>query len=200
MAAPLVLAKTFKSFADLAAAYKEGVDYCIKKQTGLHPHIAVVAPHGGAIEPPTSQIASDIAGQEFSCYLFEGIRKSNNYKALHLTSEYFDERKCLELIADCDQVVTVHGCKEGEVEVLLGGRDKALAVLIAEALESEGVRARLEGHDFAGTASTNICNQGKSKVGVQLELTEALRASPDAVAGVVRAVRRVLMQAAVISA
>lgn len=200
MAASLVLAKTFKSFADLAAAYKEGIDYCIKKQAGLHPNIAVVAPHGGAIEPPTSQIASDIAGQEFSCYLFEGIRKSNNYKALHLTSEFFDERKCLELIADCDRVVTVHGCKVGKVEVLLGGRDKALAMLMAEALESEGVRARLDGHDFTGTASTNICNQGKSKAGVQLELTEALRASPDAVARVVRAVRRVLMQAAGISA
>lgn len=86
------------------------------------------------------------------------------------------------------------------MEVLLGGRDTALAVLIAEALESEGVRARLEGHDFTGTASTNICNQGKSKAGVQLELTKALRASPDAVAGVVRAVRRVLMQAAGITA
>jgi phage replication-related protein YjqB (UPF0714/DUF867 family) len=200
MAVPLVLAKIFKSFAGLTAAYKEGVDNCIKKQVGLHPHIAVVAPHGGAIEPPTSQIASDIAGQEFSCYRFEGIRKSNNYKALHLTSEYFDERKCLDLIADCDQVVTVHGCKEGGVEVLLGGRDKALAVLIAEALEAEGVPARLDGHDFTGTARTNICNRGKLKAGVQLELTEALRKSPDAVARVVRAVRRVLMKVAGISA
>lgn len=200
MAAPLVLAKTFKSFADLAAVYKEGVDYCIKMQAGLHPHIAVVAPHGGAIERPTSQIASDIAGKEFSCYMFEGIRKSNNYRALHLTSEYFDERRCLELIADCDRVVAVHGRKGGEVEVLLGGRDKALAVLIAKALETEGVRARLGGHDFTGTASTNICNQGKSKAGVQLELTEALRGSPDGVAGVVRAVRSMLMQAAGVSA
>lgn len=71
---------------------------------------------------------------------------------------------------------------------------------IAEALEVEGVRARLEGHDFTGTASTNICNQGKSKAGVQMELTEALREVPDALAGVVRAVRSVLMQAAGIGA
>jgi phage replication-related protein YjqB (UPF0714/DUF867 family) len=200
VAAPLVLANTFRSFADLRAVYQEDVDYRINRRVGLHPRIAVVAPHGGAIEPPTSQIASDIAGPDFSCYLFEGVRKSKNYKALHLTSEYFDEPKCLELIADCDQVVTVHGCKEGEVEVLLGGRDKALALLIAEALKAEGVLGRLDGHDFTGTARTNICNLGKSKAGVQLELTEALRVSQDAVAGVVRAVRRVLMQAAGISA
>ena len=49
-----------------------------------------------------------------------------------------------------------------------------------------GVRAKLDGHDFTGIARTNSCNQGKRKAGVQ----EALRESPDAVAGVVRAVRR----------
>lgn len=196
MPTPLVPAKTFRSFADLAAVYEEDVDYSIKRQVGLHPQVAVVAPHGGAIEEPTSKIASDIAGRDFSCYLFEGIRKSKNYKALHLTSEYFDEPKCLELIADCDHVVTVHGCKEGGVEVLLGGRDKELAALIAAALGAEDVQAKLDGHDFTGTARTNICNQGKSKAGVQLELTAALRESPDAVAAVARAVRKVLLQVA----
>ncbi len=86
------------------------------------------------------------------------------------------------------------------MEVLLGSLDKALAVLIAAALEAEGVRAKLNGHDFTGTARTNICTQGKSKAGVQLELTDVLRESRNAVAGVVRAVRRVLMQGADISA
>lgn len=196
MASPLVLAETFKSFADLASAYTEDVDYRITRLIGLHPQIAVVAPHGGAIEEPTSQIATDIAGRDFSCYLFEGIRKSQNYKALHLTSEYFDEPKCLKFIADCEHLVTVHGCKGKTMAVLLGGRDKTLAALIAGALKAEGIQARLDGHKFVATARTNICNQGKSKAGVQLELTEALRETPEAVAGVVRAVRRVLVQTA----
>jgi len=196
MPKPIVPAKTFRSFAALAAVYEEDVDYRISRRVGQHAGVAVVAPHGGRIEEPTSQIASDIAGGDFSCYLFEGIRRSKNYEALHLTSEYFDEPKCLELLAHCDHVVTIHGCKGDKAAVLLGGRDKRLAALIADALKSEGVPAKLDGHKFYGIAPTNICNQGSSKVGVQLELTKALRKSPAAMTRVVRAVRRVLTQVA----
>lgn len=194
MSALPAFAKTFTSFKDLEVHYQEGVDYRISVTRGLHPNIAVVAPHGGDIEKPTSRIAAAIARTEFSCYLFAGIREEHNYDALHLASEYFDEPRCLELIAGCDQVVTVHGCKGDEIEVLLGGLDRALAAILAEALADEGVRSRLTGHKFGGTLPTNICNQGKSKAGAQLELTKALRNSPDAIDSVVRAVRRVLLR------
>lgn len=93
-------------------------------------------------------------------------------------------------------MVTVHGCKGVESEVLLGGLDKALAAILAEALADEGIRSRLTGHKFTGTLSTNICNQGNSKAGAQLELTKGLRNSPDAIDSVVRAVRRVLLRLA----
>jgi phage replication-related protein YjqB (UPF0714/DUF867 family) len=190
------LAQSFKSFDELEAAYKEGVDYRIAISRGHHPQIAVIAPHGGAIERPTSQIATDIARDDFSCYLFEGIRKAKNYKALHLTSEYFDEPRCLELIAGCDRVVTVHGCDGDAIAVLLGGLDAELAALIADALAAEEVVAKLSGHQFFGTRPTNICNQGRSGAGAQMELTAALRKSPAAVASVVRAARGVLLRLA----
>lgn len=190
------LAQNFKSFGDLEAAYKEGVDYRIAISRGHHPQIAVIAPHGGAIERPTSQIAAGIAREDFSCYLFEGIRKAENYRALHLTSEYFNEPRCLELIAECDRVVTVHGCEGDEIAVLLGGLDAELAALIADALATEGVVAKLSGHQFFGTKPTNICNRGSSRAGAQMELTAALRNSPATVASVVRAVRGVLLRLA----
>lgn len=190
------LAQNFKSFDDLEVAYKEGVHYRIAISRGHHPQIAVIAPHGGAIERPTSQIAADIARDDFSCYLFEGIRKANNYKALHLTSEYFDEPRCLEFIAGCDRVVTVHGCDGDEIAVLLGGLDAELTALIADALAAEEVVAKLSGHQFFGTKTTNICNRGRSGVGAQMELTAALRKSPATVANVVRAVRGVLLRLA----
>lgn len=186
-------AQNFKSFDDLDAAYKEGVDYRIAISRGHHPQIAVVAPHGGAIERPTSQIAADIARDDFSCYLFEGIRTTKNYRALHLTSEYFDEPRCLELIAGCDRVVTVHGCEGEEIAVLLGGLDAELAALIADSLVSEKIAAMLSGHKFSGTKTTNICNRGRSGAGVQMELTVALRNSPATVASVIRATRGVLL-------
>lgn len=196
MTSALVLAETFLSFKDLAGVYAEDVDYQIHLSAGLKPKIAVVAPHGGAIEFPTSQVAAAIAGREFSFYSFEGIRAADNYAALHLRSERFDEPRCLELISGCDRVVTVHGCKGVDQAVLLGGRDRALGVEIAAALGAEGIYCNLDGHKFYGSDASNICNRGRSEAGVQLELTSTLRKSPEAVAGVVRAVRNVLLRLA----
>lgn len=196
MTSPVVLAETFLSFKDLAGAYAEGVDYQIHLSAGLNPTIAVVAPHGGAIEMPTSSVAAAIAGREFSFYSFEGIRPARNYDALHLRSERFDEPRCLELVSSCDRVVTVHGCKGVDQAVLLGGRDRELGVAIAAALEAEGVKCHLDGHKYYGTDASNICNRGRSRAGVQLELTSALRKSPDALSGVVRAIRNVLLRLA----
>lgn len=196
MTSALVLAETFLSFKDLASTYAEGIDYQIHLSAGLKPKIAVVAPHGGAIEFPTSRVAAAIAGREFSFYSFEGIRAADNYAALHLRSERFDEPRCLKLISGCDNVVTVHGCKGVDQAVLLGGRDKALGVEIATALGVEGIYCNLDGHKFYGTDASNICNRGRSGAGVQLELTSTLRKSPEAVAGVVRAVRNVLLRLA----
>ena len=196
MTSIVVLAETFLSFKDLAGAYAEGVDYQIHLSSGLNPTIAVVAPHGGAIEMSTSSIAAAIAGREFSFYSYDGIRPARNYDALHLRSESFDEPQCLELVSSCDRVVTVHGCKGVDQAVLLGGRDRELGVAIAAALEAEGVKCHLDGHKFYGTDASNICNRGRSRAGVQLELTSALRKSPDALSGVVRAVRNVLLRLA----
>ena len=196
MTSAVVLAETSFLFKNLAGAYAEGVDYQIRLSAGLKPKIAVVAPHGGAIEFPTSRVAAAIAGREFSFYSFEGIRAADNYAALHLRSERFDEPRCLELISGCDHAVTVHGCEGVDQAVLLGGRDKALGVEIASALGVEGIYCNLDGHKFYGTDASNICNRGLSGAGVQLELTSTLRKSPEAVAGVVRAVRNVLLRLA----
>ena len=35
-------------------------------------------PHGGGIEPGTSEVADAIAGEEFSFYAFEGLKSSDN--------------------------------------------------------------------------------------------------------------------------
>ena len=196
MTSALVLADTFLSFKDLAGVYAEGVDYQIPLSAGLKPKIAVVASYGGAIEFPTSRVVAAIAGREFSFYSFEGIRAADNYAALHLRSDRFDEPRYLELISGCDHVVTVHGCKGVNQAVLLGGRDKALGVEIAAAPGAEGIYCNIDGHKFYGTDASNICNRGRSRAGVPLELTSTLRKSPEAVVGLVRAVRNVLLQLA----
>lgn len=195
MTSPLVPAKTFKSFADLARLYRENEDYritCQPRDTAL---ACIVAPHGGSIEPNTSDIARAIAGSEFSLYLFEGIRPTDNYEALHLASHYFDEPNCLKMLACGDDVVTIHGCNVNGEVVLIGGLDNALANELQGSLTDVEITCKVEGHAFPATNPDNICNRGRRKVGVQLELSQELRQLPNR-HRLVTAVRKVLLQRA----
>lgn len=192
MTSPLVSAKTFHSFKDLARAYRENEDYVITCQTLEASCTGIVAPHGGGIETGTSEIARAIAATDFSLYLFEGIRPKDNFRALHLTSHCFDEPQCLAMLAGCDDVVTVHGCAvEGEV-VLVGGLDYELARELHEAISKVGIACQIEGHDFPATHLRNVCNRGARNVGVQLEVSLQLRLSEKS-ASLANAVRKVLL-------
>lgn len=187
-------AKSYRSFADLAKHQIRGKDYEIVVLSRPACCVAVIAPHGGSIERQTSEIARAIAADDFQLYLFEGIRSSNNYAALHLTSHFFDEPECLMAIAQCPFVVAIHGCKGTNEEVLLGGLNFDLKTQIATALSNANVAVQTENHRFLATDSYNICNRGLTRKGVQLELTASLRDSPTAVARVVSAVRSVLKE------
>lgn len=194
MIRPLVLAKSFRSFADLAAAYDEGADYRTTRVLRPGSAVGIVAPHGGRIEAYTLELATAIAGIDLSLYVFEGIRSTANYAALHLTSHYFDEPGCLELLAACDDVVAIHGCKaDGEV-ALVGGLDKELAAELGVAMNKAGLECYLDGHEFPGIHPNNICNRGRRGVGVQLELSAAFRESSPHKRKLVAAVREVLLR------
>jgi phage replication-related protein YjqB (UPF0714/DUF867 family) len=125
----------------------------------------------------TSAIARAIAGSNYNLYLFEGIRRSHNYERLHLTSRLFDEPECLALLADCSVVVTVHGCKGNEDRVLLGGLDRKLKQRLASSLAAAGIARQADGHAFPATDPNNICNRGRTRRGVQLEISGSLRRS-----------------------
>ncbi len=188
------LAKDFRSFADLAAAYERDRDYRIVLRQHSSAAVAVVAPHGGSIEAHTSDIARDIAGQDFNLYLFEGLLKAGNFAALHLSSALFDEPTCLSLLAHCRQVVSVHGCGHAGEVVLLGGRDGGLREAIASRLRAEGVDCSDAPAGLDAMDPRNVCNRGRSGAGVQLELSLELRCSPRR-ALLVRAVREALLAA-----
>ena len=189
----VVDATSYRSFADLQKHQVLGKDYDIVVCHRASSRVAVIAPHGGGIERRTSEIARAISGMDLNLYLFEGIKSSgNNYTALHLTSHRFDEPSCLDLIAQCLFVVSVHGCSGNDKKVLLGGLDLALKAQLAEALAHVGVAVETDGHAFPATDRNNICNRGRSRKGVQLEITGSLRGSPEE-NRVVSAVRSVLL-------
>jgi len=162
------------NFAALERAEREGVHFDIicrpRPSAG-----AIIAPHGGKIEPGTSEIAAAIAGDEFNLYCFLG-RKPKGNTALHITSSNFDEPKCLNLISSCDRVVAVHGCRKGKRTAFVGGRDAELRDAIRDRLEVSGFHtAQATNADLQGVSPRNICNKGRRRCGAQLEISKTLR-------------------------
>jgi len=182
----------YRGYDDLSGRYLEGVDYAVHVVQPLRTGVAVIAPHGGGIEGGTSEAARLIAAADHGLYLFEGLRKSgDNFDCLHLTSRYFDEPRCLSLIAECDTVVAVHGYAAHGPDVLLGGRDERMKAELERGLAAHGLSCQANGHRYPGTDPLNVCNRGRSGQGVQLELSSTLRRSRE-YAALARAVRDVL--------
>jgi phage replication-related protein YjqB (UPF0714/DUF867 family) len=171
------MADVYDSFAKLAAAETEGVHYRIFKFERPSP-VAIVAPHGGLIERGTSEIAAAIAAETFSLYCFEGLERIRG-ASLHITSTRFDEPRAIRIIEASEVAVGVHGRKnrEDHGSVWVGGLDEGLRDAITHALEQAGFAAKAvgDGHRLAGRDPTNICNKGRRRAGVQLELPLTLR-------------------------
>ncbi|MGD9657451.1 MAG: poly-gamma-glutamate hydrolase family protein [Methylocystis sp.] len=171
------MADRYDSFATLAAYEIQGVDYRIRIARRASP-IAIIAPHGGLIEPATSDIAAAIAADRFSLYCFEGLNRANSAR-LHITSSRFDEPRALALVTASEVAIGVHGRKDqgDDASIWVGGLHESLRDAICEALAGAGFKAKAvgEGHRLAGRDPANICNRGRLGAGVQLELPKTLR-------------------------
>jgi len=181
----------YHGFAELAREAREGRDYR-RVVEGCGGEIAIVAPHGGGIEPGTSEIARAlagreiaraltgrevaraVAGREFELYCFEGLRPEGNDE-LHIASHRFDEPTAMRLVARVRVVVAVHGCAGVHQAVYVGGLDRHLRERLIAVLRQAGFEAERATGDLAGCYASNICNRGRSGRGVQLEITEGLR-------------------------
>lgn len=166
----------YTSFADLAAHKKQGDDYNFSVLDRASA-VAIVAPHGGWIEYGTSQLATAVAGDDFSLYLFEGLKAKRPHRELHIGSEYFDEDRCVQLVTKAQIAIGMHGRADGDdpETIWLGGLGKELRDATALALENVGFKAITSGHRLAGEHKNNICNRGKGQAGVQIELPKTLR-------------------------
>jgi phage replication-related protein YjqB (UPF0714/DUF867 family) len=167
---------TYCNFAELARHEKAGIDYDVLVRRA-RPAFAIVAPHGGGIEPGTSEIADAIAGPAFSFYTFEGLKSKEN-AVLHITSTRFDEPMCLTLLSQSSVVLTLHGehSEEDGEGVFVGGLDEVLGAQIGTALTRKGFDVRKHrNRKLQGLEPNNLCNRGTSNAGVQLELSKAVR-------------------------
>lgn len=172
------MADKYNSFVELAAHETVGIDYRLRVHTTKSTAV-IIAPHGGEIEPGTSQIAEAIAGDEFSFYCFEGIKRDRPHGDLHITSAKFDEPEGCRLVANAEVVIAIHGRhdRDDRWNIWAGGMNSALRDRIVAGLANGGFPAvaRKPGESLAGATPANICNRGKTKGGVQLEIPRTLR-------------------------
>ena len=164
----------YTCFEELAAHEVCGVDYRIRFRHGPS-GIAVMAIHGGGIERGTTEIAEALAADRHAFYTFSGLKPSGNFR-LHLPSHRFDEPQALEIARSAVVVVTLHGCRDLNDRVYIGGRHTRLKARFESALRHAGFPAA-GSLRFQGVHPDNMCNRGSSGMGVQLEISRSLRGS-----------------------
>lgn len=170
------MADRFANFTQLRSEMQEGIDFQISILIGSDPRLLVIAPHAGKIEPMTSEMSRTIAGNDYSCYLFEGKRPAKN-KELHITSHNFDEPRALEALEQCDIALGIHGRLDrgDKTSIWIGGLDQRFIGLLELELGAAGFQTKVDGHAFPAREPQNVCNRGKSKRGAQLELPPTMR-------------------------
>ncbi len=162
----------YNNYKQLSENETEGKDYNVHYRHGKS-GIVVMAPHGGGIEPGTTELADAVTGNEHSFYSFDGLKKRGN-SDLHITSRQFDEPIGTDIAKDSQSIITIHGCKEEGEVVYIGGRDKSLKENLKKALRRAGFSIK-ETPRFPGKHELNICNRSQTGKGVQLEISMGLR-------------------------
>jgi phage replication-related protein YjqB (UPF0714/DUF867 family) len=164
---------SYMSFKELVHREVEDQDYRIRIEL-RDPRVLIMAPHGGKIEPTTAEIAAAIAEDDYSFYCFEGLKTDS--RPLHIESHLFDEPRALQVVQKADVVITIHGQIDQKEEfVMVGGLNDSLRSEITRELEGAGFQTRVPTERLMGTDSQNICNRGKLRRGVQLEVSRKVR-------------------------
>ncbi|MFI8961587.1 poly-gamma-glutamate hydrolase family protein [Streptomyces sp. NPDC053493] len=165
---------------------------------------AVIAPHGGGIEPGTSELCMAIAGYtpfdtttapetaaipgetQRDYWMFEALANSG---AQHVTSTHCDDPAALAVCANNLYAVSLHGFEEtGQKKIIIGGRDERLKRNLQAAFVKYGMTSPMTylewnvsvvyaapGDAINGDDPANIVNRTRTGAGAQLELSTALR-------------------------
>ena len=176
----------FHSFEELCEVYKEGTDFAVVTRFVTGAEVVIHAPHGGAIEYLTTELADEIAAAQYSFYSFIGLIDRNKARDLHITSHRFFEVRMDNLLSHTKYALAIHGRKDlqklpvlGDVDdkdaIYLGGLDAKFIELLDEELRSSGFATRLSGHAFLAANPVNLCNRCQSGRGAQMELPLSLR-------------------------
>ena len=176
-----------RSYAEiLKSGHVAGRDFCVTFGDSKIDLCLLIAPHGGGIEPGSSEIMRAVKEVgDWAWYEFAGFLRKGNKEALHITSTDFDEPTLKSMLPQAGFVVTFHGAEQSrEPLVYVGGKWKLGRQIVTESVNAafgeHGIRAA-DAIDSAapvhlrGLDDSNITNRGKRTEGVQLEFSRAAR-------------------------
>lgn len=167
--------ETYKNFKELVEHEKESVDFQIDINDKKSKYV-VIAIHGGGIEPFTTEIAKEFAGDTFSFYSFVGRKNTEQEnQRLHIESTDFDEPQCCDLVYKSFKTLSIHGKYGDEEFVMVGGLDNDIIGLIINALMVNNFNVYNAPDNVNGDSPKNICNKCISGKGVQIEISRGLR-------------------------
>ena len=171
------------SYAEiLSNGYILGRDFRIAFGDSRIERCLVIAPHGGGIEPGTSEIMRAVADAGgWAWYEFAGFLQKGNKDALHIAS--FDEPTLLGLLPKAGFVLAIHGASQAaEPVVYVGGLWALGRQIVAESIRAaegeHGIRAvnAAEGPEhLRGSETFNVTNRGRRGEGIQLEFSRGAR-------------------------
>lgn len=168
------MSDTYQSFQELESSEREGESWA-REYVDRQSRILVMAPHGGWIEPFTSDLARLVAGNDLSFYTFKGLKRERN-ETLHLTSHLFDEPLALQAVSAATWVLAIHGERTSErAFVMIGGLWGAFQEKMGSIFRESGIQVKSPRAGLGGVHPRNICNRGGSGAGGQLEISEGLR-------------------------
>ena len=146
----------------------------------------LIAPHGGGIEPGSSEIMRTVAEMGgWAWYEFAGFLRKGNKDALHISSTDFDEPTLKSMLPQAGFVIAFHGASESrESIVYVGGRweigRRTVIESVNGAFSKHGIRAvdaveNADSEHIRGLDDSNITNRGKRAEGIQLEFSRGAR-------------------------
>ncbi|MFA6316965.1 MAG: poly-gamma-glutamate hydrolase family protein [Elusimicrobiota bacterium] len=162
----------YPDFASLTAAREAGSDFRVLFED-RRSSVAVFAIHGGNIEPGTSQAALAVAGGDWSYYLFECLGTFEECRSFHVTSARYDDPAAVALAASSLLGVSLHGSRDTEPFVCVGGANAGLRASMAASLLEAGIQVEEPCKRLPGAAPKNIVNRAREG-GVQLEISVPL--------------------------
>jgi len=160
----------YSSYAQMARSEKRDIDFKVVYRHGSKSFL-IAAPHGGGIEPGSSELADAIAGDTYGFYSFYGLKKDPS--ALYLPSTGFDEPELMRVTKNYSATISVHVIEGSDSLIYIGGSNRQLADAIAGALGAKGYLVKVPPTFSSAFSSSNFINRSVPG-GVQIEITSAL--------------------------